>query len=642
MEGYDNTWHYPGTFGKISYNNILPGAYILRVKWSNGEGVWTESMALLDLTVKQYFWLRWYALFTYALLASLLVYIIYKYRRNKFEIKQQLVLEHAMRTREEELHEDRISFFTYIAHELQTPLTLIMGSIERFIDKTVAPEGQREKPYFLSLVHQQASKLTYLVHQLMEFRKMESGFFKNQYSYIDISGLLTNLAEPFMPLGELNGMGYDFHIAPGINGWTDKDKLEKIIFNLLSNAFKHADKGAKIVITAFENTSGLAITVANSGCSLEPDQLNKLFDKFYVAGLNNLGTEKFGTGIGLAFARQLVTLLGGRIEARNEKGWISFNVHLPLKPDTAVENIPMSAAEPQSGRPSYLYQSITSYNDSIAPASVAENNKQALIEKLQETSRRNVLIVEDEQEIRYLLKDILKDDYIVSEAEDGKKAIELMLKIVPDLIICDVMMPNMDGLEFCNRVKNTPATCHIPVIILSARDAVGQHMEGYEVGADAYIAKPFHTAHLKIRVRKLIENAQRLHNFFSNPNAINALTEASLPDGDKQFLMNLVEIIEENMDEPEFGAASVEKNLSLSKMQLYRRLKTLTGMTPGEFIKHIRLKHAAQLLVTTRLTVSEIFHKTGFNNQSYFFREFKKRYQSAPNEYRQRQTVHIR
>ena len=642
MEGYDKAWHYPGSTGKITYSNILPGNYTLKVKWSNGEGVWTSETPLLQLTVKQYFWLTPYAFLVYALLLSGLGYLLYRYKKNKQEIRQQLAVEHAMRTREEELHRDRISFFTYIAHELQTPLTLIMGSIERFIDKASFAKLASERPYFLSLIHQQASKLTYLVHQLMEFRKVEAGFFKNQYVYLDISGLLQNLAEPFIPLSDQNRMAYEISIAAGITGWTDKDKLEKIIFNLLSNAFKYAEANEKITFSARENNQNgsLEISVANSGCTLPADQLNKLFDKFYVAGANAAGTEKIGTGIGLAFTQQLVSLLNGSIEAKNEEGWICFKVRLPItagSPDqVTADNSPLI-----SGKPSYLFKSITSYHGSLHSGSALENNKQAIIETLQENSRKNILIVEDESELRFLLKDIFKDDYIVSEAADGKKAIELLQKMVPDLIICDVMMPNINGLELCDKIKNTPATCHIPFIMLSARDTVEQHMEGYETGADAYIAKPFHTSHLKIRVRKMLEQAQKLHQFFRKENATDSLPEAGLPDNDRQFLDKLVNLIGENMDEPEFNAERIEKILSLSKMQLYRKLKTLTSMTPGEFIKHIRLKHAAQLLTTTRLTVSEIFHRTGFNNQSYFFREFKKRYHAAPNEYRAQQTLQI-
>ncbi|MDP4249194.1 MAG: response regulator [Bacteroidota bacterium] len=641
MEGYDKVWHFPGSTGKITYSNIMPGNYTLKVKWSNGEGVWTPETPLLDLNVKEYFWLTPYALLLYALLAFLIGYIFYNYKKNKQKIKQQLAVEHAMRTREEDLHQDRISFFTYIAHELQTPLTLIMGSIERFIDKAAAVKVQQEKPYFLSLIHQQASKLTYLVHQLMEFRKVEAGFFKNQYVYLNISEFLQNLADPFISLSEQYGMAYEIHIAPGITGLMDKDKLEKIIFNLLSNAFKHAERNEKIIFLAKENKpkATLEISVANSGCMLGSDQLNKLFDKFYVAGTPSTGAEKSGTGIGLAFARQLVSLLNGHIEAVNENGWINFLVQLPLE---ATDQLPASAERTPliSGKPSYLFKTITSYNGSHILSTV-ENNKQAIIETLKENSRKNILIIEDESEIRFLLKDMLKEEYIISEAEDGQKALELMQKVIPDLIICDVMMPNMNGLELCDKIKNTPAVCHIPFIMLSARDTVEQHMEGYEVGADAYIAKPFHMAHLKIRIRKMLEQTQKQHRLFKNEYTIDSLVETDLPDNDKQFLRKLMQCIEENMDEPEFNAEQIEKMLSLSRMQLYRRLKTLTGMTPGEFIKHIRLKHAAHLLATTRLTVSEIFLRTGFNNQSYFFREFKKRYQAAPNEYRAQQTIQI-
>jgi len=247
--------------------------------------------------------------------------------------------------------------------------------------------------------------------------------------------------------------------------------------------------------------------------------------------------------------------------------------------------------------------------------------------------------VEDDADIRFLLNDTLKDDYTIYEAEDGRKALVLIEKVVPDLIICDVMMPNMSGLELCNKIKNTPATCHIPFIILSARGSEDHHMEGYEVGADAYIAKPFHSANLKLRIRKLLEYRQKLLDIFSGDKAADRLVESDLNASDKEFLTRLVKLIEENIAETALNAVFLEKTFSMSKMQLYRRLKTMTGMTPGEFIKHIRLKEAAQLLIASSLNVTEIFYRTGFNNQSYFFREFKKRYNCAPNEYREQQTI---
>ena len=636
LNGYDKNWHIADNQGKIAYSNILPGNYHLKIKWSNGEGTWSQEIPLLNLKVKQYFWLNEYALLVYLLLLATIFYTFYSYRKNKLAIKHQLEVEHLMRTKEEDIHQNRLGFFTNIAHELQTPLTLIMGSSERFLDKTVTNKSQKDKSYFLSLIYQQASKLTYLVHQLLEFRKVEAGFFKNQFSYFNIAELLNNLAEPFTTLGEQQQIKYTLEIYPDMQGWVDKDKIEKIIFNLLSNAFKYAGKNEQIIFTANENTGtrSLEISIANSGIQIPSNQLDQLFDQFYSASQNTIGGDKFGTGIGLAFTRQLVTLLNGSITAASKNGWVTFQVCLPLSvppPEDVINNKAIS------NQPSYLYQTITSYNDIANKVSAQENNKEAIIENLTEQDKRIVLIVEDDLDIRFLLKDLLKNDYVVYEAADGQKALEVIATSLPDIVICDVMMPNMNGLELCNAMKNATTTCQIPFILLSARGSEDHRMEGYEVGADAYIAKPFNTAHLKIRIRKLLEYHQKLHNLFKENTTEKILDDAEIPDGDKAFLMKMVKIITEKLDEPELSATLLEKEFCLSKMQLYRKLKTLTGMTPGEFIRHLRLKQAAHLLINTNYNVSEIFFKTGFNNQSYFFREFKKRYNCAPNEYRSQQ-----
>lgn len=638
LKGYDKTWHYAGTTGKITYSNILPGNYTLKIKWSNGEGSWTKEMPLLNAEVKQYFWLTPLAFFVYILLVSAIVYIIYRYRKNKLEIKHQLEVEHLIRKKEDEIHQNRLGFFTNIAHELQTPLTLIMGATERFLDKPANNKPNKERSYFLSLIHQQASKLTYLVHQLLEFRKVEEGFFENQYSYTDITELLNNLANPFFALSEQNKIQYDLDIKAGMIGVVDQDKVEKIIFNLLSNAFKHSGKNEQVIFTASENKTNneLEITVTNSGIDLPPEQLSQLFDKFYVASQNNLSSDKFGTGIGLAFTRQLVTMLNGKITASNENGWISFKVLLPLFSDDQKRIINKHII---SDQPSYLYQTITTYNEMDYPVSTKENNKDAILENLLDQDKKNVLVVEDEPEIRFLLKDILKEDYIVYEAEDGREALDLIDKILPDIVICDVMMPNMNGLELCNKIKNDTATCQVPFILLTARGSEDHHLEGYEAGADAYIPKPFNTTHLKVRIRKLLEYHQKLHAIFKNNSSDDLLHETEMPDNDKEFLTKVVRIIEQNLEDVELNATFLEKEFCMSKMQLYRKLKTLTGMTPGEFIKHLRLKATARLLTTSTFNVSEIFLRTGFNNQSYFFREFKKMYNCAPNEYRDQNTI---
>ena len=638
LEGYDKDWKYAGTDGKILYSNISPGTYSLKVKWSNGDGMWTNEISILNANFKNYLWLSNLAYLLYAILFLSIVFLIYKYRKNKLKITHQLELEQMLREKDEEIHQTRLSFFTNIAHELQTPLTLIMGSAERFLDKSLVSKEHKETPFFLSLIYQQATRLAYLVHQLLEFRKGEAGFYKNDFSYINISEMLQKLTEPFIPISEINKMEYELKIAPEMIGWVDKDKLEKIIFNLLSNAFKYSGKNEQVIFGAQENknTQELEIAVVNSGSQLPKGNLDQLFDKFYVVDENNHNNENFGTGIGLAFTSQLVKLLNGSISANIENDRIIFKVCLPLRTEKPVGGV-QNNNNSISNEPSYFYKTITTFSESPNSISLLNKNKNAKIEYLLDDKRKKILVVEDDTDIRFLINDILKDEYIVFEAEDGTKAMELVEKIIPDLVIADVIMPNMNGLELCNKMKNYALTCQVPFIILSSRGSDDHKMEGYEVGADAYISKPFHTGYLQFRIRKILEYREKLLNLFKNDKPDETLLEADIAESDKVFLVKLVEVINKYISEPELSAVFLEKEFCMSKMQLYRKLKTLTGMTPGEFIRNIRLKQTAILLETTNLHVTEIFYRTGFNNMSYFFREFKKRYNCAPNKYREQQ-----
>ncbi len=320
----------------------------------------------------------------------------------------------------------------------------------------------------------------------------------------------------------------------------------------------------------------------------------------------------------------------------NQDNWISFRASLPLCGGVESKE---AAGSPLTHTPSYLLRSITASSDD--QLSTKENNKRALIADLEEEERKSILLVEDEPAIRFLLKDLLEESHIIYEAENGRQAIELLKIITPNLIISDIMMPDINGLELCNKVKNSPDTCHIPFILLSARGSIEHKTEGYDAGADAYIPKPFDTNHLLVRVRKLLEYRQRLHDIFKKDGPGISLEEKNLADNDKLFLNKLVQIIEDNIENTELDAGFLESGLSMSKMQLYRKLKTLSNMSPGEFIKHIRLQKTVLLLETTQLTISEIFYRSGFNNQSYFFREFKKRYQCSPNEFRSQKRIHV-
>ncbi|KQC00410.1 hybrid sensor histidine kinase/response regulator transcription factor [Pedobacter sp. Hv1] len=632
LKGLDQTWRYTGTDGKIAYYNIPPGNYELLVRWSNGEGVWTKDVVALSLHVKQYFWLTYPAYFVYFILLVISGYAFHRYRKNKLEMSFKLERESLFRQKDEEAHRQRINFFTNIAHEIQTPLTLILGSVEHFMQQQHILQKPMDKSYFLSLMHQHTARLTYLVQQLLEFRKAEAGYLKRNDDYLDITKMLNSLTQLFVPAAERNEQQFVRHIQQDITGFIDKDKYEKILFNLLSNAFKHTGAGADIIFTVNydANSQLLETIVANSGCTLKEADLENIFTEFHIEGKNKF--EKFSTGIGLAFTKGLIEVLEGTIQVDLKEDWIYFTVKFEL--NTKIDH---QKDEVVASAPSYLFESILKPYQNFVIENIEESNKHTLIDDLQDKAEYSILIVEDDVALRFLLKNILKDQYNVYEAENGLTAINFLKNNTPDLIISDVMMPDMDGLEFCTYVKTAPATSHIPFIMLSARDGEEHKTEGYETGADAYIPKPFHISYLQVRVRKLLDYRNRMNNLIKDGNINNQFIDADLEQGDKEFLNALVKAVEENLSEPDLDAAKLENALSISKMQLYRKLKAIAGMTPSEFIKRIRLKHAAVLLQNSKLTVSEIFYLTGFNNKSYFFREFKKIYHLAPNDYRLKQ-----
>ncbi|WP_342328873.1 two-component regulator propeller domain-containing protein [Pedobacter sp. FW305-3-2-15-E-R2A2] len=624
LEGLDKNWNYAGAIGNIIYNNVPPGDYILKVRWSNGEGLWTTEIKVFKLHVTQYFWLTYYALFAYVLILIASGYAFHVYRKNKLRMKYQLQMEHLLRQKDEEEHQQRLNFFTNIAHEIQTPLTMIMGSVEHL--------RKKENNYFVSMVHQHTARLTYLVQQLLEFRKAEAGYLKKNEDYLDISKMLDSLSELFIPTSEKNGQEYLRSIPQGLAGSIDKDKFEKILYNLLSNAFKHSGRGETVAFKVWyhPNDQVLELSVSNSGCTLKTQHLEQIFNRFYVS--NEQQTEKFSTGIGLAFTKELITLMGADIQVSLQNDWIDFRIKIQLTEvkGTAETKVITSA-------PSALYESLVEVYDQPEMVSVEEGNKNSLIDGLQQTEKLSILLVEDEPELRFLIRNVLKDHYVVYEAGTGLEAMAFLHKTIPSLIISDVMMPDMNGLELCRTVKQTPAMARIPFVILSARGSEDHKTEGYEQGADAYIPKPFQINYLQVRIRKLLDDQLRMEHLIKDQHITNQFMDADIADTDKKFLEELLKVIEKNLNEPELNAATLEDALSISKMQLYRRLKSLAGMTPAEFIKRIRLKHAADMLVNSQYTVSEIFYRTGFNNKSYFFREFKKIYHCAPNEYRQQQ-----
>ena len=633
LENNDKNWHQATHEQTIFYNNLAPGNYTLKLKWSNGEGGWTKPVIAYTLTVKPYFWLTPFAFAFYFVVLSASAFLYYRYRRNKFLLIQKFAVEHMLREKDEKLHQEKLNLFTNIAHELQTPLTLILGALERYLYKNKQPDHKEQGGQFLSIVKHEAARLHYLVHQLLEFRKAESGQLQNHYSYLHVSNLFNRISGLFNAIVDQKELDFSIYIEPDVSLWMDKDKLEKIVFNLLSNAFKHTAEKQYVMFSVqqLKTKEHLEIIVANSGCNLSEAEIVGLFNMYFA--VDDSQQTKISTGIGLAFTRQLVQSLKGEISVKQENGWISFKVLLPLT-FVPEQNSRLTEQPDHYENPSYIFSSLTNSHDKWMQPLTAESNKKALVKSFEQEEKKTILIVEDEKLIRYLLKDILSEQYITYEASTGKEALAVIGRVVPDLIISDIMMPDMDGLEFCKVIKDTPASCHIPFVMLTARNTIEQETEGYGSGADAYLSKPFQTEHLLVRLHKLLEYRDKLHQYFRSESPLSKVSTLNeVSDSDKNFIEKVVSVIEENI-EKDLDSAFLENALNVSRIQLYRKIKTLADMTPTELIRHIRLKRTVHLLETTDLTVSEIFYRTGFNNKTYFFREFKKNYNCSPNDYR--------
>ncbi|WP_290839873.1 two-component regulator propeller domain-containing protein [Flavobacterium sp.] len=625
LEGFDKNWNTIDNRKIISFTNVPRGDYALWVKWSNSDGVWTEPVRAIDLKIKPVWWQSNLAVIIYLVLGICFLLFVRSYQLKKLSLRQNILF----RKNEEELHENRLAFFTNIAHEFLTPLTLIVGPIQKLSEVQNLNERNQK---FVNMIQRNSSRLLFLTQQLLEFRKAEHDYLGVTVKHFDLVSLIEQIAELFDDWAFEKKIEYHLEIPSELKGWFDKDKLEKIVFNLMSNAFKYTPAGGKIWISfAIENaTSGrLNITITNTGKGIPKEKLDSLFDRFFLSDLNQASdTEMFRTGIGLAYIKKLVTVLRGEIEVSSiPDEQTKFTVLLPCEKSAFEENEIDLGTSPVLI--SHHLKNILEEKEE-SPENVPEK-----IELLQrfENQRKTILVVEDEKEIHLFLRDLLGETYNLSTAYDGVEALQLIEKELPDLIISDVMMPNMDGVDLCKKVKTDIRTCHIPFIMLTAKDSVIHRIEGLESGANSYIPKPFYPDHLLVRVQKLLQEKDLILKHFTQDSLVEDLSVLPIDHSEKEFIRQVIDLIRRNIDSENLHSAFIEKEIGISSSQLYRKTKEIFGISPGDLIRTIRLKHAAELLRKNVLTVSEVCYKSGFNNRSYFYREFNKMYQTTPKSY---------
>ena len=510
---------------------------------------------------------------------------------------------------EEEANKAKLQFFTNISHELRTPLTLIADPVNYIIHDDNLNSQQRS---MLQIVQRNVLVLTQLVSEILDFRKVQNGKMELRLSDFNLAESMKQWIMLFSASAQKKHIAISMNAPDTVMLRADQDKIERICYNLLSNALKYTSEGGEISLMAKEEGGRVMISVADNGCGISSDELPYIFDRFYQA--KNAGR---GTGIGLAIVKAFTELHHGEVSATSIEGKGStFTIHIPVRQKGEVTNQPTEKIE-----------------QLVEPSSAEEVPNQArhideLIQPYQ-TDKPEVLIIDDNIDIRTYLRSVLSEKYNVSEAADGKVGLELARKIVPDIVLSDIMMPVMDGLAFCQQLKTDKAISHIPVILLTARSLDEQRAEGYEHGADAYLSKPFSLRLLLSRIDNLIESRKKLNQTWSKGVEDDEIGNIS-NEIDKSFLKQLRKIIQENLANSDLSVEQIGDEIGLSRVQLYRKVKALTGYSPVEIVRKARLTRARHLLQTTERTVSEVAYAVGFSTPSYFSKCYKDEFGENP------------
>lgn len=620
LEGKDTDWRDMGSFRQVDYTNLAPGQYTFRVRASNNRGIWTapEEDLALQIRILPPWWLTWWAITLFALAGLVLLFYIYRYFLNR-----QLALAELKKIKE--LDEVKSKLYTNITHEFRTPLTVIQGM--NLKTKEQAEDLQvKEIVANTEVVHRNSAQLLTLVNQMLDLQKLESGTLTIRSIQSDIIPYLNYIFEPFQ--SHASSKDIRLHVLYGpakIVMDYDPEKILSIVSNLISNAIKFTPNGGDIYVTIRKEVNSpeqLSIEVKDTGIGIPPEKLDKVFDRFYQ--VDDTSTRQAeGTGIGLALTKELVHLLKGKIsvESKLQKG-ATFLVQIPI-----TKLAPLQQEESLAGFNGSL--------DGFLPLNGElpfEPSLPLAIDKEQPM----VLLVEDNKDMLAYLQNCLKDHYHLEAANNGAEGIQKAIVNTPDLIISDVMMPEKDGLELTHTLKTDPRTSHIPIVLLTAKADIASKISGLEIGADAYLPKPFNPEELEVRLRKLIEIRRTLQQKYDKGDFFSNLTRKpeKVLSLDEIFLKRAYQAIEDNFEDEEFGIKELMAELNVSRTQLHRKLKALTNHSTSEFIRKIRLAKAKELLLTTDLNVSEIGYRVGFKSSGYFTQAFTDAFGQSPTSFR--------
>lgn len=666
MEGFDKDWTFTDANRRfVTYTNLDPGEYIFRVKGSNNDGVWNEEGAAVKIIIPPPFWATWWAYSVYVMFALGLLYSIRRYELNRTLLKSQHKLDEVKLQEREETDRLKSRFFANISHEFRTPLTLILGPAEKIISKFQDEEIQKQT----GLIKRNANRLLGLINQLLDLSKLEAGKLRLETSLSNIVPFVKGITMSFELVAERKDISLRVKSSNDeIELYFDREKMTKILTNLLSNAFKFTPEGGTVIVSINFPTpkspprrgikgvghngvhsSFVEITISDSGAGIAEEEIPKLFDRFYQVDSSQT-REHEGTGIGLALTKELVELHIGSIGVTSKKGeGTEFTIELPvgrghLKDEEIVDHLDaeqtkdviLSFAESEAKNLFVEEQIITDKKDSSSPFedAIAGQARLRMTENDSEIGEEKtiILVVEDNADVREFIKDSLGDEFKIEEASNGEQGVRKAEKIIPDLIISDIMMPKMDGNELTRILKNDEKTSHIPIILLTAKSEQESKLEGLKTGADAYLTKPFDTEELQIRINNLINIRRKLQEVYSKGKYLQRPTVNKLSSLDKRFMIKVMKIIEQHISEEEFSIEEFVKELDIGNMQMHRKLKALTGKSASRYIRSVRLARAKTMIEEKMGNISEIAYSVGFGSPAYFTRCFREEYGHPPSD----------
>ena len=607
LEGFDKEWYTTDSNNPVAtYTNLKPGSYTFSVKSSNYQGEWNGETKSIRVQIHPPFWKSTWAYILYIIVTSgLIIYSIYRFRKRMID-KQKLQFERLESEKEKELYHAKIDFFTNIAHEIRTPLTLIKGPLENILKKNDLNE--KEVKENLNIMEQNTLRLLNLTNQLLDFRKTETKGFSLNFMTYNISEILKETYNRFLPTAKQNYLEFNLQLPEkDFYAPVDKEALTKILSNLFNNAVKYAQSNiiAQLDIQPESNPNMFMITVSNDGTLIPKDMEEDIFKPFVQIKNTDNGQRTAGTGIGLPLARSLAELHKGKLYLKNEDQ-ICFCVELPITQENVIQ----------------LSKHYIEDSPNIPDRHLATTPE----------NQNTILVIDDDPEILSFVSKQLQNTYKIITATNGKEALDILETESVNLIVSDVMMPEIDGFELCKRLKNNINYSHIPIILLTARATLQSKIEGIELGADAYIEKPFSTEYLLVKIATLLTNLEKLRKAFTSSPFVEARTIA-LSNADEKFLDKLTETIKKNISEPEFNVDILASEMNMSRSSLHRKIKSIAQITPNEYIQLERLKTAAQLLQSGNYKINEICYIVGFNSSSYFAKCFQKQFGVLPKEF---------